>query len=61
MGQSTGDTYQASYIQECHITLYWTDKFGEGSKQFANVHELAAYLRSQPELAESVGYVSKKK
>ncbi len=56
MGRSDGRAVRLEAPKEVSIELHWTD-FGKGSKSFANVHELAQFLKDNPLLAQSVGYV----
>ena len=58
MGRSNGREVQMyPPLKEVYIELYWSD-IGETRKKFANVHELAQFLRDNPVLAKAVGYVA---
>ena len=46
-------------ITRIEIKVEWTDELGTGSKGFESVHELAAFLKDNPEFAKALGYVSK--
>jgi uncharacterized protein YigE (DUF2233 family) len=46
-------------IKRIKIELYWADDFGESYKSFDNVQLFASFLRDNPDLAKSVGYVKK--
>lgn len=59
MGRSEGKSVQVyPPLKEIHIELHWHD-LGIGSKEFANVHDLAEFLKANPILALGVGYVPK--
>jgi hypothetical protein len=46
-------------IKEVRIELHWRD-IGVSYKTFANVQELAQFLKDNPILANAVGYTEKK-
>ena len=59
MGRSDGRAVPVSAsVKDVHIQLHWTD-YGKGSKTFANVHELAQFLKDNPLLAQAVDYVAR--
>lgn len=41
------------------ISIHSIDGYGEGYKIFNNVHELADFLKANPEYAKALGYVPK--
>lgn len=43
------------------LTIHSIDGYGEGYKTFTNVHELADFLKANPEYAKALGYVAKGK
>ena len=58
MGRSNGREVQMyPPLKEVYIELFWND-IGETRKRFANVHELAQFLKDNPVLANAVGYVA---
>ena len=62
MGRSIGKEVPVKPpIKTIGIYLHWVDGIGESSKGFANVQEFADFLKSNPILAEGVGYVPKGK
>jgi len=61
MGRSIGGEVPVKYpIKSIKIELHWHDAFSKGSKDFEDVHQFADFLKSNPLLAEAVGYVKKK-
>lgn len=48
-------------IRKVEISLYYEDKVTRGSHTFATVHELAAFLKENPALAQAVKYTVKGK
>jgi hypothetical protein len=59
MGRSTGREIQLyPPIKEIWIELHWSD-MGQTTKKFANVQELAQFLKDNPLLAQAVGYIAR--
>jgi hypothetical protein len=48
-------------FKDVNIQLNWSDGYGTCGKMFATVQELANFLKDNPTLGETVGYVSKAK
>lgn len=48
-------------VKSAKITITFETESSSGGNDFNTVQELAAYLRSEPEIAKLVGYVSKVK
>ena len=48
-------------MKRISIKIEWCDGFGEGGKQFADIHQLADFLKDNPEFAEPLKYVPKPK
>jgi hypothetical protein len=48
-------------ISEIRIDLFWRDGYGQGTKSFFSVTDLAIFLKDNPEIAKAVNYISKKK
>lgn len=47
-------------IHDARIEVTYRDRSGHTIKTFANVHELAEFLKCNPQLAEIFGYVPRK-
>jgi hypothetical protein len=47
-------------IIEIRIDLFWRDGYGQGTKSFFSVAELAVFLKGNPEIAKAVNYIVKK-
>ena len=48
-------------IKEAYIEFYWRDANGETKRTFESVHRLADFLKYNPLLGKSVGYIPKEK
>lgn len=62
MGRRSEGTKKIENITWHTIRIeYDSSPGGRGAKNFDNVHELATWLKDNPEFAERVGYVVKSK
>lgn len=50
-----------SPMKRIALKIEWCDGFGEGSKQFDDVFQLADFLKDNPEFAQGLKYVAKNK
>jgi hypothetical protein len=50
-----------SPMKRITIKILWCDGFGEGGKEFLDVHQLADFLKDNPDFAEPLKYVIKEK
>lgn len=48
-------------VKSAKITITFETESSSGGNDFNTVQELAAYLRSEPEIAKLVGYIAKVK
>ena len=48
-------------MKRISIKIEWCDGFGEGGKHFTDIHQLADFLKDNPEFAEPLKYVPKTK
>lgn len=48
-------------FKQIEIKILATDGYGDVSKSFRNVHELAEFLKDNDEYAKALGYISKPK
>jgi hypothetical protein len=61
MGRRSNGTVKIENITWHSIRIEYESKTqGRGAKNFDSVHELATFLKENPEFAERVGYVVKK-
>ncbi len=58
MGRSEGRSVPLFAAKDVWIELHWSDR-GKSIKTFANVHDLAQFLKDNPLLAQAVGYVAR--
>ena len=61
MKKNNGTIPHKPPFENIEILICWNDGFGEGKKSFRTVHELAYFLKENPEFAKAVEYVSKNK